>query len=132
MFGTLRLLLALMVVFSHLPGSDYLVHFGFYAVCGFFVLSGFLMTTGLHEVYRFDAKLFWGNRLLRLLPPYYLVCLLTLLIVIQVPAEAGAYLSYWVSDVPRFDIALNLLILPQQWPQLDFRLVPPFWSVAVE
>jgi peptidoglycan/LPS O-acetylase OafA/YrhL len=132
MFGTLRLLLAFMVVLSHLPGSDYLVHFGFYAVCGFFVLSGFLMTAGLNEVYRFDAKLFWTNRVLRLLPPYYLVCLLTLLVVIRVPAEAGAYLSYWISDVPRYDIALNLLIIPQQYPELGFRLVPPFWSVAVE
>ena len=132
MFGTLRLLLAFMVVLSHLPGSDYLVHFGMYAVCGFFVLSGFLMTAGLHEVYRFDAKLFWANRLLRLLPPFYLVCLLTLLVVIHVPAEAGAYMPYWVSDVPRYDIALNLLIIPQQYPELGFRLVPPFWSVAVE
>jgi hypothetical protein len=84
------------------------------------------MTAGLHEVYQFDGKLFWTNRLLRLLPPYFLVCLITLLVVIQVPAEAGAYLPYWVSDAPRYDIALNLLIIPQQYPELGFRLVPPF------
>jgi peptidoglycan/LPS O-acetylase OafA/YrhL len=132
MFGALRFLLSLMVVLSHLAGSDYLLHFGFYAVCGFFVVSGYLMTVGLHEVYGFDTKRFWVNRLLRLLPPYYLVCLLTLLVVIQVPAEAGAYLSSWTSDQPRFDAVLNLLVLPLQYPETQFRLVPPYWSVAVE
>ena len=121
-----------MVVLSHLAGSDYLLHFGFYAVCGFFVVSGYLMTVGLHEVYGFDTKRFWVNRLLRLLPPYYLVCLLTLLVVIQVPAEAGAYLSSWTLDQPRVDAVLNLLVLPLQYPETQFRLVPPYWSVAVE
>jgi peptidoglycan/LPS O-acetylase OafA/YrhL len=132
MFGTLRFVLSLMVVVSHLAGSDYFVHFGFYAVCGFFVVSGFLMTSGLHEVYRFDGKRFWANRLLRLLPPYYLVCLLTLLVVTQFPAEAGVYLSSWTSDSPGLGAVLNLLVLPLQYPETEFRLVPPYWSIAVE
>src|SRR5215470_13926890 len=132
MFGTLRLALSFMVVISHLPGSDYFVHFGFYAVRGFFVISGFLMTAALHDVYHFDSKRFWANRLLRVLPPYYLVCLITLLVLIHVPAQAGAYLSSWTSDSPRFDAVLNLLVLPLQYPETQFRLVPPYWSIAVE
>src|SRR5437879_2082599 len=132
MFGSLRLALALMVVLSHLAGSDYFLHFGFYAVRGFFVIAGFVITAGLHEVYGFDGKRFWANRLLRLLPPYYLVCLITLLVVTQFPAEAGAYLSSWKSDDPQSDAILNLLVIPLQFSETHFRLVPPYWSVAVE
>ena len=76
MFGTLRFLLAYLVILSHLVGSDYVVHFGFYAVRGFFVISGLLMTAALNEAYGFDGLRFWVNRALRLLPPYYLVCAL--------------------------------------------------------
>jgi peptidoglycan/LPS O-acetylase OafA/YrhL len=132
MFGSLRLVLALMVVLSHLPESGYLLHFGFYAVRGFFVISGFVITAGLHEVYRFDGKRFWANRLLRLLPPFYVVCLLTLLLVAWFPAEAGTYLSSWRSDAPQYDAILNLLVLPLEYSETSFRLVPPYWSVAVE
>jgi peptidoglycan/LPS O-acetylase OafA/YrhL len=132
MFGSLRLVLALLVILSHLPGSGYLVHFGFYAVRGFFVISGFVITAGLHEVYRFDAKRFWANRFLRLLPLFYVVCLLTLLVVTWFPIEASAYLSSWRSDAPQYDAILNLLVLPLEYNETSFRLVPPYWSVAVE
>ena len=57
---------------------EYVAHFGFYAVRGFFVISGLMMTAALNEVYGFDGVRFWTNRALRLLPPYYLVCALTL------------------------------------------------------
>jgi peptidoglycan/LPS O-acetylase OafA/YrhL len=75
MLGILRFLLAYLVVVSHLVGTEYVAHFGFYAVRGFFVISGFLMTATLNEVYAFCGTRFWLNRALRLLPPYFLVCL---------------------------------------------------------
>jgi len=77
MFGSLRFLLAYLVILSHLVGMEYVAHFGFYAVRGFFVISGLMMTAALNEVYKFDGVRFWINRALRLLPPYYLVCALT-------------------------------------------------------
>ena len=132
MFGALRLLLAFMVVFSHLTGSVYIAHFGFYAVRGFFVLSGFLMTAGLNEIYKFDAKRFWANRLLRLLPLYYVVCLLTVLAVNRFPDQAAAYLSYWKPHISEMRAMSNFLVVPLQYPSMHFRLVPPYWSVAVE
>jgi peptidoglycan/LPS O-acetylase OafA/YrhL len=132
MFGALRLLLAMLVVISHLPGDDSFVHFGFYAVRGFFVISGYLITAGLNEAYDFDFKRFWTNRLLRLLPPFYFVCLLTVLAVLKFPEEAVAYLASWKPETPQYDLFLNLLVLPLQYPEVNFRLIPPFWSVAVE
>jgi len=132
MFGSLRLLLAFMVVFSHLPGSDYLVHFGFYAVRGFFVISGFVITAGLQEIYHFDGKRFWVNRLLRLLPPYIVVCLVTLLAVSWFPSEAATYLRSWRPDSTALETVLNLLVIPLEYSETHFRLVPPYWSVAVE
>ncbi|HMF27890.1 MAG TPA: acyltransferase family protein, partial [Candidatus Cybelea sp.] len=98
MFGLLRFFLAYLVVLSHLVGSQYLVHFGFYAVRGFFVLSGFMMTAALNEVYHFNGERFWINRLLRLLPPYYVVCAATFAVVALVPTQAAEYLKFWQLD----------------------------------
>ena len=38
MSGSLRFLLAYLVILSHLAGMEYVAHFGFYAVRGFFVM----------------------------------------------------------------------------------------------
>ncbi|MFL5059920.1 MAG: acyltransferase family protein [Xanthobacteraceae bacterium] len=133
MFGTLRLLLAYLVVVSHLMGSEYFVHFGLYAVQGFFVVSGFIITAALNEVYRFDGSRFWANRLLRLLPLYYVVCLATLAVVAFWPKEAGDFLPTWQRGAgENYDVLLNLLAFPLQFGQPPFRLVPPFWSVVIE
>jgi peptidoglycan/LPS O-acetylase OafA/YrhL len=132
MFGTLRLLLACLVAISHLMGIEYLVHFGFYAVQGFFVLSGFIITTALNEVYRFDGPRFWTNRVLRLLPLYYVVCLATLAVVTLSPQEAGDFLSTWQRNADNYGVLMNLLIFPVQFSALRFKLMPSFWSVALE
>jgi len=132
MLGILRFLLAYLVVVSHLVGGDYFAHFGFYAVRGFFVISGFLMTTVLNEVYEFDGTRFWINRGLRLLPPYFFVCAITLAIIALVPSEAGQYLKFWQGDLNLREVVLNFSILPLQWTYPSFRLVPPYWSVAIE
>ncbi len=131
-FGSLRFLLAYLVILSHLVGTDYVAHFGFYAVRDFFVISGFLMTAALNEVYAFNGLRFWCNRALRLLPPYYLVCGLTLLAIAVSPAQAADYLKFW-RDAPHLaDLVTNLSVLPLQFTYTPFRLVPPYWSVAIE
>jgi peptidoglycan/LPS O-acetylase OafA/YrhL len=132
MLGILRFLLAYLVVISHLVGGDYVAHFGFYAVRGFFVISGFLMTTVLNEVYDFDGARFWINRALRLLPPYFFICGITLVVVALLPSEAGQYLKFWRGNLNPSEILLNFSILPLQWTYPSFRLVPPYWSVAIE
>jgi peptidoglycan/LPS O-acetylase OafA/YrhL len=132
MFGSLRFLLAYLVVLSHLVGGDDVDHFGFYAVRGFFVLSGFMITRVLTEVYDFRGAPFWTNRMLRLLPPYYLVCVLTVLAVAGFPHQAGDFLKFWHHDLRPADLLMNIVVLPMQFPSLEFRLFPPYWSVAVE
>ena len=101
MLGMLRFLLAYLVVLSHLVGSEYMSHFGFYAVRGFFVISGFIMTLTLNETYAFDGARFWANRALRLLPPFYLVSLATLAAVFILPQQAADFLKFWARAVAR-------------------------------
>lgn len=132
MFGSLRLLLAFLVVLSHLVGSTYLQHFGYYAVRAFFVLSGFLMTASLNDVYKFDFRRFWSNRLLRLLPPYYIACLLTLAAVALLPAQAEAFIGQWRADLLWRDAITDLVVLPLHHMEPHYRLVPTAWSLAVE
>jgi len=132
MFGSLRFLLAYLVILSHLVGTEYVAHFGFYAVRGFFVISGLMMTAALNEVYDFDGVRFCANRALRLLPPYYFVCALTLLAIAIAPGQAAAYLKFWRGMPGAGDLLINLAVLPLQFPYGSFRLIPPFWSVAIE
>ena len=132
MFGSLRFLLAYLVILSHLVGTEYVAHFGFYAVRGFFVISGLMMTAALNEVYNFDGARFWTNRALRLLPPYYLICALTLIAIALAPEQA-AQLSEILARYARCgDLLINLAVLPLQFPYGSFRFIPPFWSVAIE
>jgi peptidoglycan/LPS O-acetylase OafA/YrhL len=132
MFGSLRFLLAYLVILSHLVGTEYVAHFGFYAVRGFFVISGLMMTAALNEVYGFDGLRFWTNRALRLLPPYYFVCALTLLAIVTAPDQAANYLKFWRSVPSAGDFLINLTVLPLQFAYGSFRFIPPFWSVAIE
>jgi peptidoglycan/LPS O-acetylase OafA/YrhL len=132
MFGSLRFLLAYLVILSHLVGTEYVAHFGFYAVRGFFVISGLMMTAALNEVYDFDGVRFWTNRALRLLPPYYFVCALTLLAIAIAPAQAAAYLKFWRGMPGAGDLVINLAVLPLQFTYGSFRFIPPYWSVAIE
>ena len=105
---------------------------GFYAVRAFFVLSGYVMTSALNEVYGRDGLRFWSNRLLRLLPPYYAVCLATVLVVRLWPEHAAEFLPRWGFAMTSNEVIGNLLVEPLAFTELKFRLVPPAWSVAVE
>ena len=130
--GTFRFLLAVVVVFSHLVGARYTAHMGFHAVRAFFVLSGYVMTSALNEVYGRDGIRFWSNRFLRLLPPYYAVCFATVLAIRLCPEHAAAFLPRWGFAMTSNELAENLLVAPLAFEDLKFRLVPPAWSVAVE
>ncbi|MEC5216764.1 peptidoglycan/LPS O-acetylase OafA/YrhL [Actimicrobium sp. GrIS 1.19] len=77
-FGTWRFVLALLVAISHLWSG--MIHGpAAYAVWGFFVLSGYLMTYVLSNKYGVDQaglKDFAFNRFLRIFPLYWIACIL--------------------------------------------------------
>lgn len=128
--GILRLLLAISVVIFHQnTGLKFLVG-GLYAVKLFFVISGFYMALILHEKYTGagSTRLFYCNRLLRLLPAYY--CVLALIVLAPLMAGlflgrsvtfgnmnywkfAGASLPHWLASSFRW---LHLTPLGQELP----------------
>lgn len=132
-----RFVLALCVVQGHLlaAGAPALA---WQAVFSFYVLSGFLMTLVLNEVYGFGARSFarfFANRVLRLFPAYWAVLLAT------------AFYVLWVSPANQLNGALNLPQTAMEWlanifmvglvgvdagQVVAYRLVPTAWSVAIE
>jgi len=72
--GVIRLILALAVVLSHMPGSGVGFISGGLAVQSFFIVSGFYMALVLNGKYA-DRGLFYSNRLLRLAPTYAVMLL---------------------------------------------------------
>ncbi len=131
MLGTLRFFLSLCVVFAHLAALPAHFHTGVYAVFGFYVLSGFLVTGILNGAYRGRPGAFLANRALKIFPAYYLVAMLTIPVITLLPA--GAYHPAWAATPSNHDVLANLLIFPLAWAkEADLRLIPPAWSVGVE
>jgi peptidoglycan/LPS O-acetylase OafA/YrhL len=83
-FGSWRLLLAILVALSHL-WSGMIDGFAAYAVWGFFVLSGYLMTYVLRNKYGFEApglRAYAYNRFIRIMPTYYLAAVVGVVTII--------------------------------------------------
>ncbi|HKP23234.1 MAG TPA: acyltransferase [Dongiaceae bacterium] len=127
MFGTFRLLLALMVVQSHFAGGGL---GGPVAVFGFFCLSGYLMTKIVNESYSDGLSgylRFLGNRALRIYPAYYAAVVFAAGVLLLWPIEARTAAGWYM--------------LPQDWlqtfsiiglqPRSPILLVPA-WSLHVE
>ncbi len=136
--GLLKLLLAAMVVFVHagpLPGFPTMG--GSVAVQAFYSISGFYMALILNEKYvtQPDAyRLFLTNRVLRLLPIYYVVVGLTLLTAVVMTLTLGQpELESFRNLCNNYDrlsgptlafVALaNLTLIGQDW--LSFLTVDP-------
>lgn len=90
--GLIRLLLALSVVIAHSgPVFGYSIAGGAIAVQSFYIISGFYMTLILREKYigHNYYKPFIANRILRIYPTYWLLLVLTCLLVIFIPTHSG-------------------------------------------
>ncbi|QID18530.1 acyltransferase [Nitrogeniibacter mangrovi] len=135
LFGVYRTLLALAVLFQHLADIPLIGHF---AVYGFFVLSGYLMTTIMHQTYGYTTRgrlAYFLNRFLRLFPTYWIICLLTLgLIVLQGEPLTRSYHDAIYVPTRGVDILANLsLIFPALSPKwVEPRLAPPTWALTLE
>lgn len=132
MLGSLRLFLALSVVIAHLADDvRFFLHWGIFAVFGFYLISGYLITTILHETYSFRLSAFAINRFLRLFPIYYIVIAASAWIV-NFSSDASAFHPAWSIQTRWRDIIGNIFIFPFEFYDSSFRLSPPTWSVAVE
>jgi len=128
-FGLLRTTLALMVMVYHLCAE--FLPFGRYAVFGFYIISGYLMTLIMHERYGYDfrgRRSYCLNRALRLYPQYWAAALFSILLIVVWGADTSARFHqslYWPSSMA--ESARNILMVFPAWfpNSLDPRLVPP-------
>jgi len=130
MFGTYRTLLALMVVALHLGDLS----MGGYAVFGFYVLSGYLMTLIMQTNYGYSAHGFFKyavNRFLRIYPIYWISVIFSVILIWYFGERfvrsynAAIYLPTNISDWAR-NLFLYLSAIKQP------RLTPPAWALTVE
>ncbi|RYF62873.1 MAG: acyltransferase, partial [Cytophagaceae bacterium] len=136
--GLLKVLLAALVVFVHagpLPGFPTMG--GSLAVQTFYVISGFYMALILNEKYVDQPhayRLFLTNRVLRLLPIYYVVVGLTLLTALVMTLTLGEpKMEFFQAIRTNYDrlaastISLlafvNLTLIGQDW--LSFLTINP-------
>lgn len=131
MFGTYRTVLAVMVIFLHLGGMPVI---GGYAVFGFYILSGYLMTLIMQKNYgytRGGLARYAVNRFLRIYPIYWMSCLVSLVLIYWLGEK---YVRNFHSSIFYPDelasILRNILLF---FPSLNEpRLTPPSWALTVE
>lgn len=123
--GTLRILLVTAVVIAHTgPIAGLTLTGAVVAVHTFFIVSGFYMALVLTEKYAgpHAYRLFIGNRILKLFPPYWAVLALTLLVsIVSIAAQSdGMFLRAYVDNAGVLGLgtvvvlaASNLVILGQ-------------------
>ncbi len=128
--GLIRFGLGMMVLLNHLwlPTANVI---GAHAVTGFYIVSGFLMTKVINEVYlgELGRLRYVANRLLRIYPAYLLVVFATLLGLIIWPGYFNVYsliripvdAEEWFSNVTLYRLTDSPTIL-----------IPPGWSLFVE
>ena len=135
MFGFYRTFLALLVVAHHLLNLTIIGH---YAVHGFFILSGYLMTFVMHNSYgyRIEGKIFFAiNRILRLFPIYWFVLFLSILIIMYWGEESSSQYRQFIFLPNSFSaIFQNFSLIYLHWfpGSVSPRLSPPTWALTVE
>ncbi|WXG52262.1 MAG: hypothetical protein RNU03_15995 [Candidatus Sedimenticola sp. (ex Thyasira tokunagai)] len=135
MFGLYRTGLALWVMIFHLLDIPVI---GPYAVFSFFALSGFLMTTIMHDTYGYNIsgiKRYVINRFLRLYPMYWMVAVVSILAIMFVSKQYS--INYKdVLYIPEAIISIifnGIMIFPSLIPyDIGPRLSPPTWALSIE
>lgn len=136
MFGCYRFFLATMVILAH----SWPVHTGFsgnwtgaYAVFGFYMLSGYLMTLVLNERYggmKNGLLRYFANRALRIYPVYWFVSLFSFLMVFYFPDITASVNPHFRTPDGLSGWASNLFIFGLE--PFGSLFVPVAWSLNVE
>lgn len=130
MFGTFRTLLSILVTIGHLFGP---VQLGIYAVFGFYILSGFLMTTIMHESYSYTfegRKKYLINRFLRIYPTYWFTILISICIFIFLGDDISSYSTRMYLPNSFISWIGNILLLFSSNIKPHFST--PAWTLTVE
>lgn len=135
MFGTYRTFLALAVVINHLVHVPLV---GAYAVHGFFILSGYLMTYIMLNSYGYSIKglrSFALNRFLRLYPGYWFILILTAIAIFWFGEENAAkyrtFIRFPDSPISLFQ-NLSLIYFDLFPGDVSPRMAPPTWALTIE
>lgn len=132
--GYLRLLLALLVLFSHANGRLGALNPGVTAVIVFYLISGYVMAGLFQRHYAQASRIghFYADRALRLLPQYLFYATLTLAWHLG-SGQSTLFLSREPSAV---DLLNNLLVVPLNYYMFNgaegYTLIPPAWSLGAE
>ncbi|NMG16354.1 acyltransferase family protein [Aromatoleum bremense] len=131
--GSLRFVLACLVLASHLGHSVSGLNPGVTAVVVFYLLAGHVVG-GLWEKWRSQPhalRQFYADRLWRVLPQYYAALGAAALL-----WAAGAQSPFLALAPGPLEWVINLVVLPLAYfmytGKEGFALVPPAWSLAVE
>jgi len=141
--GTYRFILAVMVLLSHVSINTFNFYIGVIAVVNFLMISGYLNTYLLETYYQENKnlKMFYFDRLCRILPQYYFYFFLVLfinsfidikkdLIFLDIILEFPIILSgYHMLFDNLFGIWFNVKINPPTWSlglELTFYIIIPF------
>jgi peptidoglycan/LPS O-acetylase OafA/YrhL len=148
-FGTLRFLLAVLVMIQHfganiapvaVQAAVYPLAVGTVAVMVFFVLSGFIIAEAVHFNYQHRAGAFICNRFLRIVPP------LAIAVTVSALVHAVLWQQGGVADLeghPRgpeifalSELALNYLSFLPGLREMgllpDYSLFPYIWAIRAE
>lgn len=134
-FGLFRTYLAVAVFASHIL---VIPSIGTFAVEGFFILSGYLMTLIMATTYgytRQGIRTYAVNRALRLFPSYWVILLLTVGAILMLGEDASrAYRNtIYLPDTPWVWLQ-NITMIYADWnPQnIQPRLSPATWALTIE
>jgi peptidoglycan/LPS O-acetylase OafA/YrhL len=132
--GFFRLILAIMVVLSHLAIYAGTMNPGVFAVCCFFLLSGYVMTAlaDKHFAHPRHYGLFIADRAMRLYPQYLLYMALTGLLIVVAHPPSG-----YLSDLRPIMVLANLAMIPIGYsavysPLSNALIIPPAATLGLE
>jgi peptidoglycan/LPS O-acetylase OafA/YrhL len=134
MFGSLRLLLAILVALNHVGLVIQKRHPAVFAVVVFNILSGYIMTWLIERYFTGAGQFFQycRDRLLRIYPLYAFFCIIALGLVLS-----GGVRSVYVSDtISLRNLSYNATIIPLNYFMINgvdrFTLLPPTWSLGAD
>lgn len=146
MFGTFRLILAVMVAISHLDIKAYGRHPGVVAIVCFFIISGFVMTGVIRSYYQDNKTMFYLDRFMRIYPQYLFFLGLTIIMfwisgawsIVSPPGNNFLYnLAGGGEDIYKnyINYLKNFTIVPLNFPPVTGNgtlFILPAWSLGLE